>query len=68
MAIAYGVAMNKLNLHIPSTCPLDWRYLMEGETEAESKCLTSNFSLQTAGGLIVTSVQTFKQYSTVWMK
>jgi len=29
MAIAYGVAMNKLNLHIPSTCPEDWRSLME---------------------------------------
>ena len=31
MAIAYGVAMNKLNLHVPSTCPQDWRGLMEGE-------------------------------------
>ena len=30
MAIAYGVAMNKLNLHIPTTCPEDWRCLMEG--------------------------------------
>jgi len=29
MAIAYGVAMNKLNLHIPTTCPDDWRCLME---------------------------------------
>jgi len=29
MAIAYGVAMNKLNLHIPTTCPEDWRLLME---------------------------------------
>ena len=29
MAIAYGVAMNKLKLHIPSTCPEDWRLLME---------------------------------------
>ena len=33
MAIAYGVAMNKLSLHVPSTCPQDWRGLMEGETE-----------------------------------
>jgi serine/threonine protein kinase len=31
MAIAYGVAMNKLNLHIPTTCPEDWRSLMEGK-------------------------------------
>ena len=29
MAIAYGVAMNKLNLPIPKTCPEDWRRLME---------------------------------------
>lgn len=29
MAIAYGVAMNKLSLHIPTTCPEDWRRLME---------------------------------------
>ena len=29
MAIAYGVAMNKLNLHIPSSCPEDWRSLMK---------------------------------------
>ena len=33
MAIAYGVAMNKLNLHVPSTCPQDWRGLMEGMRE-----------------------------------
>lgn len=32
MAIAYGVAMNKLTLHIPSTCPMDWRRLMEGKS------------------------------------
>ena len=30
MAIAYGGAMNKLTLHIPTTCPEDWRGLMEG--------------------------------------
>ena len=29
MAIAYGVAMNKLSLHIPKSCPEDWRCLME---------------------------------------
>jgi len=29
MAIAYGVAMGKLDLHIPTTCPPEWRYLME---------------------------------------
>lgn len=31
LAIAYGVAVNKLTLPIPSTCPQPWRYLMEGE-------------------------------------
>ncbi|XP_069956486.1 mitogen-activated protein kinase kinase kinase 10-like isoform X2 [Cherax quadricarinatus] len=30
LAIAYGVAMNKLWLHIPSTVPTNWRKLMEG--------------------------------------
>ncbi|XP_076061041.1 mitogen-activated protein kinase kinase kinase 10-like isoform X2 [Oratosquilla oratoria] len=29
LAIAYGVAMNKLRLHIPTTCPAIWRDLME---------------------------------------
>lgn len=32
MAIAYSVAMNKLRLHIPSTVPMSWRKLMEGES------------------------------------
>ena len=31
LAIAWGVAMNKLTLPIPSTCPQQWRELMEGE-------------------------------------
>jgi mitogen-activated protein kinase kinase kinase 9 len=29
--VAYGVAVNKLTLHIPTTCPEPWRALMEGE-------------------------------------
>ncbi|XP_066985180.1 mitogen-activated protein kinase kinase kinase 10-like isoform X2 [Macrobrachium rosenbergii] len=29
LAIAYGVAMNKLRLHIPATVPSNWRNLME---------------------------------------
>ncbi|XP_076671235.1 mitogen-activated protein kinase kinase kinase 11 isoform X1 [Andrena cerasifolii] len=29
LAIAYGVAVNKLTLPIPSTCPQPWRFLME---------------------------------------
>ena len=33
MAIAYGVAMGKLSLHIPTTCPQDWRELMEGKAD-----------------------------------
>lgn len=30
LAVAYGVAVNKLTLPIPSTCPQPWRDLMEG--------------------------------------
>ncbi|XP_053981737.1 mitogen-activated protein kinase kinase kinase 10-like isoform X4 [Hylaeus volcanicus] len=29
LAVAYGVAVNKLTLPIPSTCPQPWRFLME---------------------------------------
>ena len=39
MAIAYGVAMNKLKLHIPSTCPEDWRW------ENETLSWTKNISI-----------------------
>lgn len=31
LAVAYGVAVNKLTLPIPSTCPQPWRFLMEGK-------------------------------------
>lgn len=31
LAVAYGVAMNKLALPIPSTCPEPFAKLMEGE-------------------------------------
>ena len=37
LAIAYGVAVNKLTLPIPSTCPQQWKDLMEGR-------LTINFT------------------------
>lgn len=33
LAVAYGVAMNKLALPIPSTCPEPFARLMEGKTE-----------------------------------
>ena len=29
LAVAYGVAVNKLTLPIPSTCPDSWRHLLE---------------------------------------
>ena len=32
LAIAYGVAVNKLTLPIPTTCPQQWKELMEGMT------------------------------------
>jgi serine/threonine protein kinase len=31
LSVAYGVAVNKLTLPIPSTCPQPWKHLMEGE-------------------------------------
>ena len=37
LAVAYGVAMNKLTLPIPSTCPPAFSQLMEGK---ELVCLT----------------------------
>lgn len=33
LAVAYGVAMNKLALPIPSTCPEPFARLMEGERD-----------------------------------
>lgn len=33
LAVAYGVAMNKLALPIPSTCPEPFAKLMEGKTK-----------------------------------
>lgn len=38
LAIAYGVAVNKLTLPIPSTCPQPWRYLMEGKILVMHEC------------------------------
>uniref|UniRef100_A0A6P7H1N7 Mitogen-activated protein kinase kinase kinase 21-like n=1 Tax=Diabrotica virgifera virgifera TaxID=50390 RepID=A0A6P7H1N7_DIAVI len=35
LAVAYGVAVNKLTLPIPSTCPQPWRELMEKCWEAD---------------------------------
>lgn len=34
LAVAYGVAMNKLTLPIPSTCPEPFARLLEGESKA----------------------------------
>ena len=36
LAIAYGVAVNKLTLPIPTTCPQQWKDLMEGELTKKS--------------------------------
>lgn len=33
LAIAYGVGMNKLTLHIPTTCPQPFAELMKGKTK-----------------------------------
>ncbi|XP_044009258.1 mitogen-activated protein kinase kinase kinase 11-like isoform X3 [Aphidius gifuensis] len=36
LAVAYGVAVNKLTLPIPSTCPQPWSYLMEACWSSDS--------------------------------
>lgn len=38
LAVAYGVAVNKLTLPIPSTCPQPWRFLMEACWSSDSHC------------------------------
>lgn len=38
LAVAYGVAMNKLALPIPSTCPEPFARLMEGKKEKTILC------------------------------
>ncbi|XP_058809032.1 mitogen-activated protein kinase kinase kinase 10 isoform X2 [Phymastichus coffea] len=38
LAVAYGVAVNKLTLPIPTTCPQPWRYLMEACWASDSHC------------------------------
>ena len=45
LAIAYGVAVNKLTLHIPSTCPQQWRDLMEGKFGNPEEVLGAFFGL-----------------------
>ena len=37
LAIAYGVAVNKLTLHIPTTCPTQWADLMQSCWNYESR-------------------------------
>lgn len=44
LAVAYGVAVNKLTLPIPSTCPLPWRKLMEGEFLFQFKFIISIYN------------------------
>lgn len=42
LAVAYGVAMNKLALPIPSTCPEPFARLMEGKAEKYKYSLLSS--------------------------
>lgn len=35
LAVAYGVAVNKLTLPIPSTCPIEFRELMESKLHSD---------------------------------
>ncbi|KAJ9601331.1 hypothetical protein L9F63_000512, partial [Diploptera punctata] len=43
LAVAYGVAVNKLTLPIPSTCPQPWRELMEELADLSSPHLRPSF-------------------------
>lgn len=47
LAVAYGVAVNKLTLPIPSTCPEPFAQLMSGEGGAEtsSNCTCGTVTL-----------------------
>lgn len=46
LAVAYGVAMNKLALPIPSTCPEPFARLMEGKRKKNIFCSKRSISLQ----------------------
>lgn len=70
LAVAYGVAMNKLALPIPSTCPEPFARLMEGkmvkrkdkrgnQSEGQQQLLRCFFP-QTAGVQILTPDPSFQ--------
>ena len=44
LAIAYGVAVNKLTLPIPTTCPQQWKDLMEGELTKKKLIFVKNLT------------------------
>lgn len=71
LAVAYGVAMNKLALPVPSTCPEPFARLMEGKTgrsrdkaenqlEGPEALLTICVFTQTAGVRIRTPGRSFR--------
>ena len=54
LAIAYGVAVNKLTLPIPTTCPQEWKELMEGTVYSFLvQCSFCNFILDVPMNLAI---------------
>ena len=45
MAVAYGVAVNKLTLPIPSTCPTEFRGLLQSKWQPSSSSLSTSSTL-----------------------
>ncbi len=70
LAIAYGVAVNKLQLHIPTTCPQQWKDLMEGEMHQKpvrpDLLLTFSFFFQPAGSTTPTSAPASSPSCSCW--
>nr|XP_018669929.1 mitogen-activated protein kinase kinase kinase 11 [Ciona intestinalis] len=54
LAVAYGVAVNKLTLPIPSTCPKEFKDLLE-------RCWSSNSQMRPSFKMILTDLQTIAE-------
>ena len=60
LAVAYGVAVNKLTLPIPSTCPLMFRKLLESK-----KMYSSHGSLQYVQYFQFRSINIYGQFAAI---
>lgn len=57
LAVAYGVAINKLTLPIPSTCPQPWRELMESKSKNQQTKLFFVFIFWDVCSLFIIQVE-----------